>query len=327
MKSWLPDKILWRMLLGVGLIALSLVMVACSTTNPATTPTTTIVTSTTTIPATTTTTTPTTTTPSTPANPELILSSTTSTRDSGLFDILVPMFEQQTGYKVKPIYNGSGAAMALGSQGEADVLVVHSPSAEVTFMNAGWGINRLLLMHTDYLIVGPPSDPAGIKGSTSASEAFKKIADAKATFYSRGDNSGTDTTDKKIFKSAGVTVADGSPSNPSWYIEGGAGTGMGALLSIASEKQGYTLTDRATYLNNKKTLDLVILVEGDPVLINIYHVIQVNPDKWPKVNAVGAKAFSDFLLSPATQAVIAKYGVEEFGRPLFFPDAGKLEPK
>ncbi|MDD5289148.1 MAG: substrate-binding domain-containing protein [Dehalococcoidales bacterium] len=274
------------------------------------------------------TTTPTTTAtqPTKPANPELILSSTTSTRDSGLFDVLIPMFEEQTGYKLKSVYVGSGAAMAMGAQGEADVLVVHSPAAEVTFMNDSSGINRQLLMHTDYLIVGPKSDPGGIKGMPSAVEAFKKMAEAQVTFYSRGDNSGTDTTDKKIWKSAGVTVADGSAENPSWYIEGGAGTGMATLLNVASEKQAYTLTDRATYLNNMSTLDLDILVEGDPILLNVYHVIQVNPAKWPKVNAEGAKAFSDFLLSAATQDVIAKYGIDRFGKPLFFADAGKAEP-
>ncbi len=263
-----------------------------------------------------------------PANPELILSSTTSTRDSGLFDVLIPIFEKQTGYKLKPIYNGSGAAMALGAQGEADVLVVHQPSGEATFMAQGNGINRQLLMHTDYLLVGPKSDPAGVKGMTDAVAAFKKLADAKATFYSRGDNSGTDATDKAIFKAAGVTVADGSKDNPSWYIEGGAGTGMSALLVIASEKQAYALTDRATFLDNnsKNPLDLDILVQGDPLLLNVYHVIQVNPAKFPKVNAAGAKAFADFLVGPTAQAEIAKYGVDRFGKPLFFADAGKAEP-
>lgn len=272
------------------------------------------------------TTTAATTTHTAPANPELILASTTSTRDSGLFDILVPMFQEQTGYIVKAVYVGSGAAMAMGAQGEADVLVVHSPSSEATFMADSNGINRQLLMHTDYLIVGPSSDPAGIKGMTSAVDAFKKIAAAKETFYSRGDNSGTDTTDKKIWKLAGVTVADGSPDNPSWYIEGGAGTGMATLLNVASEKQAYTLTDRATFLNNMHLLDLEILVEGDSLLLNVYHVIEVNPTKFTKVNAEGAQVFSDFLLSSSVQEIIAEYGIDRFGKPLFFADAGKEEP-
>jgi tungstate transport system substrate-binding protein len=341
MKHFLSSKILrWRPLLGVGLIALSLITVACSsttsvTTTPGTTTATTTVSSmttstlantiTTATTATTTPTTSTTTTPPKPANPELILSSTTSTHDSGLMDVLVPLFEKETGYDLKPIYNGSGAAMALGAQGNADVLLVHSPAAEVTFMAQGNGGERLLVMHNDFIIVGPPSDPAGIKGMTSAVAALAKIAAAKATFYSRGDNSGTDVAEKTLFKQAGVKVADGSSSNPSWYIEGGAGTGMGALLSIASEKNGYCITDRSTYLATQSTLSLSIMVQGDPGLLNVYHVITVNPQKFPQVNAAGAKAFADFMVSPDTQAVIAQYGISQYGQPLFFADAGKPE--
>ena len=163
----------------------------------------------------TTTTTTTTTTVPQPANPQLILSSTTSTRDSGLMDVLLPLFQQQTGYVVKPIYNGSGAAMTLGQQGNADVLLVHSPAAEVTFMQGCYGINRTLIMHNDFILMGPPSDPAGISGMTSAVDAFKKIAASGAKFYSRGDNSGTDAMDKSIFSKAGVTVKDGATTNPS----------------------------------------------------------------------------------------------------------------
>jgi len=240
-------------------------------------------------------------------------------------DVLVPLFEQETGYNLKPIYNGSGAAMALGAQGNADVLLVHSPAAEITFMSQGNGDERLIVMHNDYIIVGPPSDPAGIKGMTSAVDAFKKIAAAKVSFYSRGDNSGTDVAEKTLFKLAGITVADGSKSNPGWYVEGGAGTGMGTLLSIASEKGGYTFSDRSTYLANQKTLALDIMVQGDPGLLNVYHVITVNSQKFPKVNAAGAKAFADFMVSPSTQAVIAKYGMDQYGQPLFFADAGKPE--
>jgi tungstate transport system substrate-binding protein len=253
------------------------------------------------------------------------MSSTTSTRDSGLMDVLIPVFQQQTGYVVKPIYNGSGAAMALGQQGNADVLLVHSPAAEVTFMQGGFGINRRLVMHNDFILMGPASDPAGIKGMTNAVDAFKKIADAKASFYSRGDNSGTDAMDKSIFGKAGITVKDGAATNPSWYVEGGAGTGMLDLLRVASEKNGYVLTDRATYVANQKVLNLVIAVQGDPLMLNIYHVIQVNPEKFPNVNAAGAKAFSDFMVAPATQTLIGQYGVSQYGQALFFPDAGKTE--
>ena len=222
--------------IGIILVmALSLVIAGCSSSSTTST-TTSAVTSTNT-----------TTTLPKPANPELILSSTTSTRDSGLMDVLLPVFQQQTGYVVKPIYNGSGAAMALGQQGNADVLLVHSPAAEVTFMQGGYGINRRLIMHNDFIIMGPPSDPAGISGMTSAVDAFKKIAASGATFYSRGDNSGTDAMDKSIFAKAGITVKDGAATNPAWYIEGGAGTGMLDLLRIASEKGAYILTDRAAY--------------------------------------------------------------------------------
>lgn len=265
------------------------------------------------------------TTPPKPANPEIILASTTSTRDSGLMDVLIPVFEQKTGYKMKPVYVGSGAAMTMGQQGNADVLLVHSPTAEVTFMQGGYGVNRRLVMHNDYLIVGPKTDPAGIKGITVATDALKKIADAKINFYSRGDNSGTDVLEKSLWKKIGISVADNSTSNPAWYIEGGTGTGMLDLLRIASEKNGYTITDRSTYVANSKALGVDILVQGDPILLNIYHVIQVNPEKFPKVNAEGAKAFSDFMVSADTQALIAKYGLDKYGLALFFADAGKTE--
>lgn len=260
-----------------------------------------------------------------PANPQIILSSTTSTRDSGLMDVLIPIFEAQTGYVVKPVYVGSGAAIALGQQGNADVMLVHSPAAEVTFMQGGYGIYRRLVMHNDFIIMGPPSDPAGISGMSDPVAALKKIAAAKASFYSRGDNSGTDAMDKSLFAKAGITVKDGAATNPAWYIEGGAGDGMLDLLRIASEKGGYILTDRATYVANQKVLNLGIMVQGDPSLLNVYHVIQVNPAKFPKVNAAGAQAFSDFMVAPATQKLIAQYGIAQYGQELFFPDFGKNE--
>lgn len=257
-------------------------------------------------------------TPPKPANPELILATTTSTQDSGLLDVLIPLFQKQTGYVVKTVAVGSGAAMAMGERGEADVLLVHAPDSEVKFMQAGHGVTRKLVMHNDFIIVGPASDPAGIKGMSSALDAMKKIAAGNAVFISRGDNSGTDQLEKKLWKKAGI-----EPKGQTWYQE--SGQGMGATLSIASEKGAYTITDRATYLATQKNLGLSILVEGDPVLLNIYHVIQVNPAKSNKINAEGAKAFSDFMVDPATQQVIAKFGIEKYGQPLFFPDAGKTE--
>ena len=246
----------------------------------------------------------------------VILATTTSTQDSGLLDVLLPMFEKQTGYFVKTIAVGSGQAMAMGQKGEADVLLVHSPAAEQKFMADGFGVNRKLVMHNDYIIVGPADDPAKIKGMKSTPESFKKIASAAGLFLSRGDNSGTNAKEKEVWKAAGI-----NPEGQKWYQQ--TGLGMGQTLNVANEKDGYTLADRGTYLSLKKNLKLDILMEGDAILLNIYHVIEVNSTKWPKVNVAGAKAFSDFMVAKATQDVIKTYGVEKFGAALFFPDAGK----
>lgn len=253
-----------------------------------------------------------------PANPEIILATSTSTQDSGLLDVLLPLFERATGYKVKPIAVGSGQAMTMGERGEADVLLVHAPDSEAKFMQAGHGINRKLVMHNDFIIIGPPADPAGIKRKPSAIDSIKSIAAARALFVSRGDNSGTHQLELKIWKTASI-----DPKGQTWYQE--SGQGMGAALNIASEKGAYTLTDRATYLATKRNLTLEVLAEGDPALLNIYHVIQVNPAKSSKINAEGAKAFVDFMLAPETQKTIGIFGVEKYGQPLFFPDAGKTE--
>jgi len=246
----------------------------------------------------------------------VILATTTSTQDSGLLDVLLPIFEKQSGYFVKTIAVGSGQAMAMGQKGEADVLLVHSPAAEEKFIADSFGINRKLVMHNDYIIVGPADDPAKIKGMKSTPESFKKIASAAGLFLSRGDNSGTNAKEKEVWKAAGI-----NPEGQKWYQQ--TGLGMGQTLNVANEKDGYTLADRGTYLSLKKNLKLDILMEGDAILLNIYHVIEVNPTKWPKVNVAGAKAFSDFMVAKATQDVIKTYGVEKFGAALFFPDAGK----
>ncbi len=254
-----------------------------------------------------------------PTQKTLILATTTSTQDSGLLDELLPVFQKNTGYFVKTISVGSGQAMKMGEKGEADVLLVHSPDAEKKFVDQGFGINRKLVMHNDFIILGPANDPAKIKGEKSAKEALKKIAAANALFLSRGDNSGTHALEKKLWKSTGI-----KQEGQKWYQQ--TGLGMGQTLSVAAEKKGYTIADRGTYLALKKNLGLVILVEGDASLLNIYHVIQVNPAKWPKVNAAGAKAFSDFMVAKKTQNIIKTFGVKKFGAPLFFPDAGK-DPK
>ena len=253
-----------------------------------------------------------------PAQKNLILATTTSTQDSGLLDVLIPMFEKKTGYFVKTIAVGSGQAMAMGQKGEADVLLVHSPDAEKKFMAEGYGVNRLIVMHNDYIIIGPPADPAAIKGGSSTVEAFKKIAAAGSLFMSRGDNSGTHAKEQGIWKAAGI-----KPEGQKWYQQ--TGLGMGQTLNVAAEKKGYTLADRGTWLSLQKNLGRPILNEGDSILLNVYHVIGVNPAKWPKVNADGAKAFSDFMLSGETQGIVKTFGVEKYGGALFFPDAGKPE--
>ncbi len=253
-----------------------------------------------------------------PQQKNIILATTTSTQDSGLLDVLLPIFEKNTGYFVKTIAVGSGQAMAMGQKGEADVLLVHSPDGEKKFMADGYGVNRKLVMHNDFIIVGPKTDPAGIKGSKSSVDAFRKIAQTSAIFMSRGDNSGTHAKEKSIWEAAGI-----NPEVQKWYQQ--TGLGMGQTLSVAAEKKTYTLADRGTYLALKKNLGLDILVEGDAILLNIYHVVEVNPAKWPKVNSAGAKAFADFMVSRQTQDIIKKFGVDKYGSPLFFPDAGKKE--
>lgn len=254
--------------------------------------------------------------PAQPQVKDVILATTTSTQDSGLLDVLIPAFEKKTGYKIKTIAVGSGQAIAMGEKGEADLLLTHAPDAEKKVVEAGAAVNRRLVMHNDFIIIGPTADPAGIKGKP-AMEAMKAIADAKAIFISRGDNSGTHQLEKKLWKQASITPAG------TWYQE--VGTGMGQALKMASEKQGYILTDRATYLAQAKNLGMPILVEGDAKLLNIYHVMEVNPAKYSKVNSAGAKAFADFLLSSEGQSIIASFGKDKFGQPLFFADGGKTD--
>lgn len=246
---------------------------------------------------------------------DLILATTTSTQDSGLLDYLIPIFEKKTGYRVKTIAVGTGQALAMGEKGEADVLLTHAQEAEKKVVDSGAVRNYQLVMHNDFVIVGPPGDPARVKGKSSI-EAFKAIAAKGVIFISRGDNSGTQKKELSIWKKAKL-----NPGGAKWYLE--SGQGMGATLLMASEKQGYTLTDRATYLAQKKNVELAILSEGDKTLLNIYHVMEVNPDKFSKVNAAGAKAFVEFMISPETQKMIGDFGKDKFGQPLFFPDAGK----
>jgi len=248
-----------------------------------------------------------------PVEKTVILATTTSTQDSGLLDDLIPRFEKQTGYVVKTIAVGSGQAIAMGKRGEADVLLVHSPEAEKALVADGAGIQRRIVMHNDFVLVGPATDPAGLAQRTAA-EAFQRIAASKSLFLSRGDNSGTHAQELKIWKAAGIT-----PEGQSWYQQ--TGQGMGQTLAIAAEKKAYTLSDRGTYLALRKKLGLPILHEGDPSLRNVYHVIEVNPARFPKVNAAGSRAFADFMVSKAVQQRIKEFGIPIYGSPLFFPDA------
>ena len=241
---------------------------------------------------------------------DMVLASTTSTQDSGLFDVLIPAFETDNPqYKVKVIAVGSGEAIKMGETKDADVLLVHSPAAEKKFVEDGFATERKDVMYNDFLIVGPASDPAKIKGTPVAADALKAISDAQATMITRDDKSGTATKEATLWKQAGVT-----PSG-AWYQA--TGQGMGESLKVASEKQGYILTDRATYLNLNDSLDLVPLVEGDKALYNQYGVIVVTGAN----NEAGGQAFSDWIVSPAGQGVIETYGVEKYGQPLFIPNA------
>ena len=247
----------------------------------------------------------------------IILSTTTSTQDSGLLDVLVPMFERKTGNTVKTISVGTGQALALAARGEADVTLAHAPELEKKYVAEGKMINRRLVMYNDFVIIGSEEDPAKIKGEKSAVAAFKRIASAGGRFVSRGDKSGTHTLELALWKQAGVT-----PAAP-WYIE--SGQGMGATLGIADDRKSYTLTDRATLLAFSKRVRLMTMVEGDRPLLNIYSVMEVNPANGPRVNAAGGKAFADFMLASETQAVIRTFGAEKYGQALFVPIAGKKD--
>jgi len=252
-----------------------------------------------------------------PTSRTVIVSTTTSTQDSGLLDVLVPMFERQTGYAVKTISVGTGQALALAARGEADVTLAHAPAIEKKYVDEGKLRHRRLVMYNDFVIIGPEADPARIRGEKCAVAAVKRIAEAKARFVSRGDKSGTHTLELNLWKEAGVT-----PGAP-WYIE--SGQGMGATLGIADDRGAYTLTDRATLLAFAKRVNLKTMVEGDRPLLNVYSVMEVNPANGPRVNAAAGKLFADFMVSPEVQEVIKTFGRDKYGQALFVPVAGKKE--
>jgi len=247
----------------------------------------------------------------------VILSTTTSTQDSGLLDVLVPMFERKTGSTVRTIAVGTGQALALAARGEADVTLAHAPDVERRYIAEGKLLNRRLVMYNDLVVVGPEADPARIRGEKSAVAALRRIADARARFVSRGDGSGTNLLELKLWRLAGLTPAR------SWYIE--SGQGMGATLGLADDRRAYTLADRATYLAFGRRVALRVMVEGDRRLLNIYSVLEVDPANGPRVNAAGGRAFAEFILSAEIQQVIRDFGVEKFGQPMFVPIAGRTD--
>jgi tungstate transport system substrate-binding protein len=246
---------------------------------------------------------------------KIILATTTSTYDSGLLDELIPVFEKKYKIIVTPIAVGTGEALKMGERGEADVILVHARSEEDKFVEEGYGINRNDVMHNDFVIIGPKEDLVKIKYLENVSDILKTISENKILFVSRGDDSGTHKKERKIWEEAGV-----EPKGD-WYLE--VGQGMAETIMVANEKNAYTLTDRATYLSQQDNIELVILFEGDPLLLNPYGIIAVNPDKHPKVNYEGAMRFIEFVTSKEGQEIIKNFGIEKYGQPLFFPDVIK----
>jgi tungstate transport system substrate-binding protein len=247
----------------------------------------------------------------------VILATTTSTQDSGLLDVLVPIFEAQTGYTVKPVAVGTGQALALAARGEADVTLAHAPALEKKYVADGKLLDRRLVMYNDFVLVGPPADPARVRGEKSATAAFRKIGDARAPFVSRGDSSGTHLLETSLWRQAGVT-----PTGP-WYAE--TGQGMGVTLGVAEERRAYALSDRATYLAFRRRVSLGVVVEGDRQLLNVYSVMRVNPANGPRVNEAGGRAFADFMVSREVHTLIGSFGVDRYGQALFVPIAGKRD--
>jgi len=249
---------------------------------------------------------------------DVILATTTSLQDSGLLDSLTPLFERRCGCRLKVIAAGSGQSLALGARGEADVVLAHAPALERRYVAAGALVERRLVMTNDFVLVGPPGDPARIRSAAGVADAFRRIAARRAAFASRGDSSGTHLLERELWRRAGVSPAG------AWYLQ--VGQGMGATLRIASQKRAYTLTDRGTYLAQRHGLALAILFQGAPELLNVYHVLLPNPVRFPRLNRDGGRGFADFMVSPAAQALIGRFGAARLGEPLFHPAAGQVEP-
>lgn len=248
------------------------------------------------------------------AEDHIIVQSTTSTQNSGLFDYILPMFKADTGIEVRVVAVGTGQAIKNAKNGDGDVLLVHAKSAEEKFVEEGYGVERFDVMYNDFVIVGPEGDPAGIEGMKDAETALSKIAKEEAVFASRGDDSGTHKKERSLWKSAGV---DPTKASGTWYRE--TGSGMGATLNTAVGMGAYTLTDRATWIAFGNKGNFEILVEGDPDLFNQYGVILVNPEKYPNVKAEAGEKFIEWLTGPKGQEAIASFEVQ--GQQLFYPNA------
>jgi len=244
-------------------------------------------------------------------NPTIRLSTTTSVNDSGLMTYLQPYFEKDTGYKLEITSAGTGAAIEKGKTGDADILLVHAKASEEDFIKAGYSKERIPFMYNYFIIAGPKEDPAGVKASATAADAFKKISGGSYTFISRGDKSGTNSAELNIWKTAALSP---DPAKDTWYIS--AGQGMGACLNMAEEKQAYILTDKATFLTNKKTLEN--LLEKSDDMKNTYSMLIISTDKWPDTNVAGAQAFVNWMTSDSGKKLINSYGVKDYGQQLFF---------
>lgn len=244
----------------------------------------------------------------------LRMSTTTSTADSGLLQVLNPPFEKQQGVRIDVIAVGTGKALRLGENGDVDVVFVHAPQAEEAFVKAGFGVDRQAVMHNDFVVLGPKSDPAGVNSAQNTLQALQKIAASGAAFISRGDDSGTHKKEQELWAAAGITPQG------AWYVS--AGQGMGAVLRMADDKQAYTLADRGTFISYQGKIDLAVLNEGDPALYNPYHIIAVNPQRYPHVQYEVAKQYIDYVTGAEGQALIANYKIS--GQQLFFPDASNI---